>query len=78
MKKIIIIWAVLIGILCLTYCSQAQTWKANPKYIKTATKDTVKTGKAVFQCFGTTQKGLQCKKKVSVLGGKCYLHIDQK
>lgn len=76
MKKIIIIWAVLIGILCATYFSQAQTWKPNPKYIKTAT--TQDTTKSKYQCFGTTQKGLQCKKKVSVLGCKCYLHVNQK
>lgn len=79
MKKIIIIWAVLIGILCLTYYSQAQTWKANPKYIKqgpAATRDT--TGKAIYQCYGTTAKGLQCKRKVSIKGGYCYQHAGQK
>lgn len=78
MKKLIIIWAVLIGILCLTYCCQAQTWKANPKYIKTATRDTVKHDQKKFQCYGTTFKGLQCKRKVSVMGEFCYQHAAQK
>lgn len=31
-----------------------------------------------YQCFGTTQKGLQCKRKVSSKGSYCYQHAGQK
>ena len=83
MKKTIIS-SIIIGVslsllACLTpILCHAQTWKPNPKYIKT--KDSVKTGSTdkKYQCSGTTQKGGRCKRKVNENGNFCYQHQNQK
>lgn len=74
MKKYILI----IALLLLAIFAKAQDWKPNPKYIKQRTQDTSHAHKKQFQCYGTTQAGNRCKRKVETDKTYCYQHANQK
>lgn len=80
MKKVIItISAALLFVIALCLLagtSSAQTWAPNKSVIKPA-KDTAAAKADKFQCWGTTQKGLRCKRKVNEDHSFCYLHQYQ-
>lgn len=77
MKKLAFaIWITLVLVIIATVTGHCQDWKPNPQYIKTTHQDT--TSKPKFQCYGTTAKGIQCKRKVSINKGLCYQHAEQK
>lgn len=70
---LLIIVALIAGI----KCTAQEAWKPNPKYIKT--RDAAQAHQVKqFQCYGTTQKGERCKRKVSTDKSYCYQHAGQK
>lgn len=73
MKKSLLIscFALLICGIC-----NGQTWTPNKSVIK-APKDSIKTEKKAFQCWGTTQKGVRCKRHVNIDRSFCYQHTAQ-
>jgi hypothetical protein len=78
MKKILLLWLLLVAILCATYYCNAQIWTPNPKYIKGAHQDTTGRAQNKFQCYGTTQKGERCKRTVKADHDFCHQHATQK
>lgn len=79
MKKLLFtVYLLLVALLIIVKCS-AQTWSPNPKYIKTQKGPNPGTAPAQkFQCWGTTQKGERCKRKVDSARAYCYQHTNQK
>lgn len=77
MKKLFFIYVVLILILIagIVTC-KGQSWTPNKKYI--AKRDTTASQVKKFQCWGTTGKGLRCKRKLNADHSFCYQHAGQK
>lgn len=77
-KLLLIAYLSLICLLIAGIRCHAQSWTANKKYAKADTQTANKANKAQFQCWGTTQKGERCKRKVMADHSYCYQHETQK
>lgn len=64
--------------LFLAIKSNGQTqWTPNKKFVKQTAQDSSRSPKKLFQCYGTTQKGERCKRKVIAEHSFCYQHSNQ-
>lgn len=76
-KSYFFAYLLIIALIIIGYNASCQTaWAPNPKYIKKAS-DTVKVKPVKYQCWGTTSKGLRCKRGAAVNRGYCYQHTAQ-
>lgn len=64
-------------ITCTATCIAQDKWQPNPKYIKKDT-GTHKPKGDKYQCLGTTQKGLRCRRMTLHENEYCYQHKNQK
>lgn len=82
-KSYFFAYLLIIALIIIGYNASCQTiWAPNPKYIKKApdTGSQVNNIKGIgkmYRCWGTTKKGLRCKRGAAVNRGFCYQHSAQ-
>ena len=81
-KSYFFAYLLIIALIIIGYSASCQTaWAPNPKYIKVV--DSCRRGPIVkvkpvkYQCWGTTARGLRCKRGAAVNRGFCYQHSAQ-